>query len=275
MPHCLIRKLEHFTRLSGEDKRALQGLAQKVRHIGPHQDIIREGDTPLYVNLILEGWACRYKQLEDGRRQIISFFVPGDLCDPHVFVLREMDHSIASLTPLCLAQIPREVLLAVTDQHPRITRALWWEALVTAATQREWTVNIGQRSALERMAHLFCELFIRLRCVGLSEADSCPMPVTQAELADAMGLTSVHVNRTLKEMRSAGLIVLKSKTLTIPDLAALQKVALFNANYLHLEHEGAHLDANEPDHVVGGSAPVTSGAAWRHNGAGSRAEHGR
>lgn len=102
------------------------------------------------------------------------------------------------------------------------------------------------------MAHLFCELFIRLRCVGLSEHDSCPLPVTQAELADATGLTSVHVNRTLQEMRSAGLIVLKSKALTIPDLTALQKVALFNANYLHLEHEGAHLDANEPGERANG-----------------------
>ncbi|GJD78262.1 Crp/Fnr family transcriptional regulator [Methylobacterium gregans] len=274
MPQRLIRKLEHFVRLSGGDKLALQGLAQKVRAVGAHEDIIREGDNPLHVNLILEGWACRYKQLADGRRQIISFFVPGDLCDPHVFVLRQMDHSIGSLTPLRFAQIPREALLGVTDRHPRITRALWWETLVTAAVQREWTVNIGQRSALERMAHLLCELFIRLRCVGLSEGNSCPLPVTQTELADATGLTSVHVNRTLQEMRSAGLIVLRSKTLTIPDPAALQKVALFDADYLHLEHEGAHLDANEPEELPNGSTPGTSGAAWTHGGGGSGTQHG-
>ena len=247
MPHHLIRKLEHFTRLSGDDRQALHDLAQNIRSIGAHEDIIREGEKPQYVNLILDGWACHYKQLEDGRRQIISFFLPGDLCDDHVYVLREMDHSIGSLTPLRYAQIRRETLVAVTDRHPRITRALWWEALVAAAVQREWTVNLGQRSALERMAHLFCELFIRLRCVGLVEGQTCPMPVTQSELADAMGLTTVHVNRVLQEMRASGLILLKAKQLTIPDLAALKKAALFNANYLHLEREGAYLDANEPD----------------------------
>lgn len=266
MPHHLIRKLEHFTRLSGEDKQALEGLAQKVRVVAAHQDIIREGERPDYVKLILEGWACRYKQLEDGRRQIISFFVPGDLCDEHVYVLRKMDHSIASLTPLRFAQIPREALLDVTDRHPRITRALWWDALVKAAIQREWTVNLGQRSAMERMAHLFCELFIRLRCIGLAEGNTCSLPATQAELADAMGLTPVHVNRTLQEMRSAGLIVLKSKQLTIPDLSALQRTALFNPNYLHLEREGSHLDANEHGEPEGNSVPAPYEAFRRHNG---------
>ncbi|MEH3145215.1 MAG: Crp/Fnr family transcriptional regulator [Methylobacterium frigidaeris] len=245
MPHRLIRKLEHFTHLSAADRQALQELARTVRAFEAHRDIIQEGDKPEHVNLMLEGWACRYKQLENGRRQIISFFMPGDLCDSHVFVLREMDHSIGTLTPVYLAEIPRHKLLDITHRHPRITQALWWETLVTLGTQREWAVNLGQRSALERMAHLLCELFIRSRTIGLVEGDSCPFPITQAELADATGMTTVHVNRTLQEMRSSGLIVLKAKQLTIPDLAALQALSLFNANYLHLEHEGCHLDAKD------------------------------
>lgn len=250
MPHNLIRKLEGFTRLSDEDRGALVRIAQSVQHVGADRDIIHEGDSPEHVNLILDGWACRYKQLEDGRRQIISFFLPGDICDTHVFILREMDHSIGTLTPVRLAQIPRDELLDLTDQHPRIMQALWWETLVTAAIQREWTVNLGQRSAIERLAHLFCELFVRLRAVGLADGDTCPMLITQNEIADALGQTSVHVNRTLQEMRSAGLIILKSKRLTIPDMDRLQRVALFNPNYLHLDREGAHIDANDREATV-------------------------
>ena len=250
MPHHFIRKLEGFTHLSYENRQALEGLARHVQQVGPDRDIIREGDSPAHVNLILEGWACRYKQLEDGRRQIISFFVPGDMCDTHVFVLREMDHSIGTLTPVRLAQIPRDALLDLTDRHPRITRALWWETLVTAAIQREWTVNLGQRSGIERLAHLFCELFLRLRAVGLTDGDTCPLPITQNEIADAMGQTSVHVNRTLQEMRGMGLIILKGKRLTILDMDRLQRVALFNPNYLHLNHEGAYLDANDREPTV-------------------------
>ncbi|MDR7039848.1 CRP-like cAMP-binding protein [Methylobacterium sp. BE186] len=247
MPHHLIRKLGQFTRLSPEDKQALEVASQKVRLFEAHQDIISEGDEPEHVNLILEGWACRYKQLEDGRRQIISFFVPGDLCDPHVFVLREMDHSIGTLTRVRLAEIPRDAILDLTDRHPRITRALWWEMLVQVAVQREWTVNLGQRNGLERIAHVLCELFIRLRVVGLTNDYTCLVPVTQVDLGDATGMSNVHVNRMLQELRGSGLIILKGRQLTIPDLEALQRVALFNTNYLHLDRDGRHLDTNGPD----------------------------
>lgn len=244
MPQHLINKLEHFTRLSEADKDALKGLIRRVRLFEAGTDIIREGERPEHVNLFLAGWAYRYKQLEDGRRQIVAFFVPGDLCDLHVFVLREMDHAIGAITPVRLAQVPREMLIALMDRHPRVTRALWWETLVDAAIQREWTFNLGRRTALERLAHLLCELFIRLRATGLTDGNTCAFPITQIELADATGLTSVHVNRTLKEMRAAGLIILKGRQLTVPDLAALRKAALFNPNYLHLERDGAHLSAN-------------------------------
>ncbi|GJE35816.1 Crp/Fnr family transcriptional regulator [Methylobacterium oxalidis] len=250
MPQHLIRKLQQFAPLSEEDGRALEDAAsRKVRIFGAHQDVIREGDAPEHVNLILEGWACRYKQLEDGRRQIISFFLPGDLCDPHVFVLREMDHAIGTITSVRLAEIHRDQMLRLTDEHPRITQALWWETLVTAAIQREWTVNLGQRTGLERIGHLLCELFIRPRGVGLTEGDSCLLPVTQVELGDATGLSNVHVNRVLQELRSRELIVLRGKRLSIPDLEALQRVALFNVNYLHLEREGRRL---EESHLIPG-----------------------
>src|SRR5690349_11743868 len=172
MPQHLIRKLERFTRLSADDKRALEAAAGHREHrIGAHQDIVSEGDPPEHVNLILEGWACRYKQLEDGRRQIIAFFVPGDLFDIQAFVLREMDHSIGTLTPVRLAEIQQDALLRLADQHPRIARAFWWEAEVGVATAREWPGNLGPRPGLGRLEHRVCELYMRLRAGGLVEQD--------------------------------------------------------------------------------------------------------
>lgn len=245
MPNPLIRKLEQFTRLSSEDKHALVHAAGlRLRTFNAREDIIQEGDRPEYVNLVLSGWACRYKVLEDGRRQIMAYFLPGDLCDLKVFILRSMDHSIGTLSPVTLAEIPRETIFHLTENHARITQALWWSALVSEAIEREWIVNLGQRNAIERLGHLFCELFTRLRPVGLANGISCELPLTQADLADTTGLSTVHVNRTLQEMRAQGLIVLRGKTLTIPDLDALKTVSLFNPNYLHLDREGQHLDAN-------------------------------
>lgn len=246
MNNPLVRKLEHFVKLSTDDRDALDDMAaNKVRDCRARYDIIREGDRPDHVNLVLRGWACRYKMLEDGRRQIVSFFVPGDLCDLHVYVLREMDHSIGALTPVTYAQIPREAFEAAMEGRHRVMQGLWWDTLVTAAVQREWTTNIGQRSAAERIAHLLLEMFHRLESVGLTQGNSCEFPLTQNELADAMGMTPVHVNRMLQELRGAGLIELSSRRLVILDHDALARVAQFNPNYLHLQREGRHLDANE------------------------------
>ena len=244
MTFPLIRKLGQFARLSAEDKACLESMSSaRVRKFDAHQDIIVEGDPPRNMNIVLSGWACRYKQLEDGRRQIISLFLPGDFCDYNGFILREMDHSIGTLTPVMVAEVSRETLESITFAHPRITQALWWETLVNFAIQREWTVNLGQREALERVPHLLCEIFIRLRGVGLTSGSTCDFPITQGELGEATGLTSVHVNRTLQDLRASNLIVLRDKTLTIPDLKTLMAAAFFNPNYLHMDRDGSHLDA--------------------------------
>ncbi|MCA1451845.1 Crp/Fnr family transcriptional regulator [Bradyrhizobium sp. BRP22] len=242
----LVRKLEQFVRLSSADRAFLNRAAsERLRKFGPRVDIVREGERPKDVQLVVAGWACRYKQLEDGRRQVVSFFLPGDICDLNVFILREMDHSIGSITDVAIADLSREFFEEISGGYPRVVTALWWESLVDAAIQREWTLNLGQRTALERMAHLLCELFFRLRLAGLTSGDSCDFPLTQADLADASGLSKVHVNRTLQELRSANLIVLKGKTLVVPDLRRLMDAGLFNANYLHMEREGRQLDAIE------------------------------
>ena len=238
--------LEAYAKLSANDRQLLDHLLSKnVRELEARRDLIREGEKPRAVNVVLQGWGCRYKQLPDGRRQIVSFFIPGDLCDANVFILGEMDHSIGAITRMRYAEIGPADFETLMTRSPRITQALWWHELVVAAVQREWTTNVGQRTAYERLAHLFCELFIRLRTVGLTDGTSCDFPPTQLDLADATGLTSVHVNRTIQELRRDGLIELHNRKLTIPDLRALKSAAMFNANYLHLNHEGAHLDAND------------------------------
>ena len=241
----LALRLEAFTRLSSDDKAAIAKISKTSRVIAPRRDLIREGENPKYVHLMLDGWACRYKALPDGRRQIVAFFVPGDFCDLNVYVLRQMDHSIGAITRLSVADISRDEMDRLTASFPRVTQALWWEALVNAAIQREWTLNVGQRTAYERIAHLLAELFLRLRTVKMTNGTSCDFPLTQNDLADATGLTAVHVNRTLQELRRDGLIELERRRLTIPDMQRLMEAAMFNANYLHLDHEGRHLDANQ------------------------------
>jgi len=242
---ALALRLEAFTRLSQDDRAALAKISKVARVIPARRDLIREGERPRYVHLMVDGWACRYKALTDGRRQVVAFFVPGDFCDLNVYVLKEMDHSIGAITRLSVADISRDEMDELTSSQPRITQALWWEELVTNSIQREWTLNIGQRTAYERIAHLLVELFLRLRSVKLTNGDSCDFPITQTDIADATGLTAVHVNRTLQELRRDGLIILERKRLRIPDLKRLKDAAMFNTNYLHLDHEGRHLDAND------------------------------
>jgi CRP-like cAMP-binding protein len=242
----LTLRLQAYTRLSQDDLAAIDRISQRaIREIGARRDLIREGEPPRAVNLILDGWACRYKTLPDGRRQIVGLFIPGDLCDMNIFILKEMDHNIGTITSLKVAEIGRDDFERLMIEHPRITQALFWNELVTVAIQREWTLNVGQRTAYERIAHLLCEMFLRLRAVGLADGNQCHFPLTQVDLADTTGLTAVHVNRTLQELRRDGLIELHSRTLTIPDLQRLKNAALFNDNYLHLNKEGAHLDAND------------------------------
>ena len=244
MPNILQRKLEKFTRLSADDAAAVAAMAsERLRQYGPREDIAREGDRREHLQVFLSGWACRYKQLEDGRRQIVAFLLPGDVCDYNGFLLREMDHSIGALTAVTVAEVAPETILALESRRPRVAKALLWETLVAVATQREWTVNLGQRNAQERMAHLLCELFLRLRAVGLADGDSCPFPITQVELGYATGLSNVHVNRTLQELRAAGLVVLRDRVLSLPRLPALMRAGLFNPNYLHLDREGRDHDA--------------------------------
>src|SRR5450631_1074360 len=236
MDNLLLRKLANFTALPEEESQAVADCCYDVREVGAREDVISQGDRTGGVKLLLAGFACRYKTLEDGRRQIVAYFVPGDLCDLRVFILKRMDHSIGAIAPCRVATIAPDSVLKLMHGYPALTRALWWSTLVEEAIAREWIVNVGQRNALERTAHLFCELLYRFRAVGLNQGLSCTLPLTQVELAETLGLSSVHVNRTLQELRRQKLIALDGGTLTIRNLPALEELSFFNAEYLHLDY---------------------------------------
>jgi CRP-like cAMP-binding protein len=235
--HPLIRKLENYVQLAKIEHQALLDAIGPVQRFGAREDIIVQGSLSDGTIILLDGLACRYKLLPDGRRQIISYFVPGDMCDLRVFILKQVDHAVTTLVPASVAVLPRERLVDLTETYPCIARALWWAALAEESITREWLVNLGQRTAYERLAHFICEMFFRLHAVGLANGERCEIPLTQAELADTLGLSTVHVNRTLQDLRRAGLITLRGKDLTIHDLAALQRVAMFSPGYLHLGGE--------------------------------------
>jgi len=236
----LLCKLEHFARLSPEDRAAaLRLCAERPQQYPARDDLAREGEAPRLARIVLEGWACRYKHLGNGRRQVVGLFVPGDLCDLNLFVLREMDHFIGAVTPVTVAQVSREVFEEVTLGHPRLLQALWWDTLVNMAILREWVTNLGARTAHERIAHLLCEVYVRLRAAGRTEGPACEFPLTQVLIADITGLSTVHVSRTLTEIREEGLVEIRNRRLTIHDLGALMRAALFNPGYLHLGCEGS------------------------------------
>lgn len=238
--NLMTRKLELFAPLSDEDRLLLDDVIRETREAGPRVDLIREGESPDDVHLILEGFACRYKILKDGTRQIVAYMIPGDFCDLHVFILKAMDHSIGTLSRCKVVDIPRPRVLELTNR-PSIARALWLATLVDEATLREWLVNIGARSAEQRVGHLLCELLLRLRAVGLAQGDSYELPITQAELADTMGLSTVHANRVLQRLRADKMISLSGKKLVILDLKALWAFSGFNPNYLHIaERSGSN-----------------------------------
>lgn len=230
----LVRKLEGFGSLTEADLAVLRRISANGHVIGPRVDLIREGDAPDGVILIMEGIACRQKHRANGARQITAYLVPGDACDLDVALLTQMDHTITTLSACRVVRIPVDVVKRIMDEHPAIARSLRLGTLVDEATLREWLVNVGCRSAIERIAHLFCELLVRLQVVGFASEDSYEFPVTQLDLADTVGLSNVHVNRSLQELRRQGVIELKGRTLKILDRQRLKSIAEFNSKYLHL-----------------------------------------
>lgn len=229
----LITKLEQFTKLSDEDRRRVEDSVHDVRHFEANQDIILEDERPDSVHLLLEGWAARYKDLPRGERSIMAYLIPGDLCDIHIALLDAMDHSIGTVSPAKIAFIPRRRIEELMSGGSTLSRALLWSTLVDEAILREWLVNMGRRSAEKRLAHFICEMLVRSKAVGLTEDDSFDLLPTQEQLSETLGITPVHTNRMLQELRARNLISSDGRRITVKDLDRLMAFSDFNPNYLH------------------------------------------
>jgi CRP-like cAMP-binding protein len=234
-------KMEQFTKFSAEERRRLDALIQgKHRMFGPREDIIADGAHSTYCHVLLEGLACRYKILPDGERQIMAFLVPGDLCDAEIFILKEMDHAVGTLTPSKVAMIHSDEMKQLLREVSSMSEALWWGTMTDLGVLRERIIDHGRRDATERIAHLLYEMLVRYRMVEEAVDDSFDFPITQTDLADATGLTPSHVNRVLQRFRDDGVIDLRSRTLTVLKPQRLKEIGMFSANYLHLDRTVAH-----------------------------------
>jgi CRP-like cAMP-binding protein len=232
-----LLKLRARDDLSAEEEQAIRASVSEVIEFPPDKTIIRAGDRLTSSTLLLDGILCRYKDLSEGQRQITELHVTGDFADLHSFTLKRLDHNVMTLTRCRIALVPHDRLKTITRDHPHLTRLYWFSTNLDAAIHREWEVSLGRRSAISRMAHLFCELRVRLGIVGQAEESGYALPLTQTDLAECLGLTPVHVNRTLKELRERGLLAFRGGRVDIQDLPGLERVAEFDPAYLYLERQ--------------------------------------
>jgi CRP-like cAMP-binding protein len=229
----LLRKLEQVMTLTDAERQTIADLPERVLQVPAREDIVPGGSRPTEVRLIRAGIACRNNVVQDGRRQITSFLVRGDCCDLRALLMGHMDHTVTALAPCDVAVVPHERLFAAIEKCPRLALALWSDTLLDAAIHREWVTNVGRRSAYARIAHLFCEIWFRLQSVGLPHDHTFHLPATQGDLGDATGLSLVHVNRTLRQLREDGLIsVSKGRIVRLLDWQRLTEVAEFDPAYL-------------------------------------------
>jgi CRP-like cAMP-binding protein len=230
-----LLKLRARDDIGEEEEQAIRALVSEVIEIPAHCVLVPAGKELDRSTLLLDGWVARVKELAGGQRQIAELNVAGDFTDLHGFTLKRLDHDVVTVAPCRIAIVPHERLLAMTERYPHLTRVYWFATNLDAAIHREWTLSLGRRDALARTAHLFCEMFVRLRIVGLTLEGGYDFPLTQVELGECLGLTSVHVNRTLQELRRRGLIELRARRLAILDWAGLLRAAEFDDSYLYLQ----------------------------------------
>lgn len=232
----MIRKLRTRVQLDTADCDAISALPFVQRTYEAPAYILREGEPPkFHCSFVTSGLAYRQKVTAAGGRQIVSIHMAGDFIDLQHLFLNRADHSVQALTRLHTAEIDRKALQAVTLQRPNIARAMWVDALVDASIFREWIVNVGRRSARARVAHLLCEFSIRMRYAGVSSERSCELPMTQEQIADAVGLTAVHVNRTLKSLVAEGVIERDKRKISFTNWEKMTEIGDFSALYLHLD----------------------------------------
>lgn len=231
----LLLKLRLRDILSSAEEAALVSLVDTVEEVAAKKVVVARGTPLRYSILLLDGLMCRFKDLKNGRRQISALHVPGDFLDLHGFTLKHLDQDVMALAKSRIVLVPHERLTQLTIDFPHLTRLLWFSTNLDAAIHREWEVCLGQRSGVERVAHLFCELFVRMEGVGLVNGHTYDLPMSQAELGECLGLTPVHTNRVLRNLRERGLAELKARQVLIHDMAGLKALAEFDPVYLYLD----------------------------------------
>jgi len=231
---CLIRKLDRLADLSQSDLQAIRALPFEIEGVGSGQYLVREGTLVRQCCLLLSGYACRYKSARMGNRQIVSFHLAGDILDLQHLLFPQADHSVQAITDARVAWVDTKALAALAQQRPAINEALWRDTLVDASIFREWVLNVGQRDAKSRIAHMLCEFAIRREAAGLGAPEQFELPMTQQQIAEATGLTAVHVNRMLQMLGTEGVIERQGRRFTIVDWDKMRDVADFEPGYLHL-----------------------------------------
>ncbi|MEM1345473.1 MAG: Crp/Fnr family transcriptional regulator [Pseudomonadota bacterium] len=229
-----LLRLKRCADLGAAEEKAVRYLVRDIRRLPADQDLKAHGQATDLVHVVLDGLACRAKLLPDGRRQIVAFLIPGDPCDLQVFLLSRMDHTLFTLAPSTVAVVPRAEIEALLAEYPLLQRAFWVSTLFDEAVLREWLLNIGRRDAYERIAHLLCELFLRHKLVNRVNGQSFQLPLTQAQIADALSLSAVYVNRTLQRLRAAGVLEIGQGRVSILKPDELDAIAGFDDDYLHL-----------------------------------------
>jgi len=235
--HILAPMLINLARrvpLTTEDKAAVLALPHTVRAMKANEFIVREGEKPQLTCVLLDGFAFRHKIAGNGGRQIFSIHMRGDWVDLHNSILPHADHNVQAVTDLKVAVVPVQAVRDLVAGNARVAQAMWHETLVDASIFREWTLNVGRRDARTRMAHMLCEFALRMKAAGLGDDDGYELPMTQDQLADALALTSVHVNRTLMALAEEGAIERKRRAVRIRDFQRLASAGDFEAQYLHL-----------------------------------------
>lgn len=232
-----LRRLRKRDTISAAEEAAIRAMVSETQRVAAHRTIIREGERLRHSILLIEGWLARSVDMAAGTRHITELHVPGDFADLHGFTLKRLDHDVVALTESIIALVPHGRLTELTDRFPHLARIYWFSTNVDAAIHRQWAVSLGRRDAVSRMAHLFCELFQRLEVVGKTEGTSYDFPLTQNQLASCLGLTPVHVNRTLQALRQQRLIELQNKRLTILNFDELRKVGEFDPSYLYMDRQ--------------------------------------
>lgn len=230
-----LMKLRARADISAAEEEAIRECVGEPEDYPADTTLIRAGEELNVSLLLLDGLLARAHRLTDGERQITELHVAGDFADMHSFTLKRLDHDVVTMTRCKVATVPHERIRALTEAHPHLARVYWFGTNLDAAIHRAWEVSLGRRRASPRMAHLFCELHVRLGLVGLADDNGFALPLTQDELADCMGLTAVHVNRTLKELRERNLVEFRSGRVVINDLNGLRDLAQFEPGYLYLD----------------------------------------